>query len=112
MEENTAAVIQPERIFTDVIRAELAEIPEYKYNLKALRETLGVHKGELLRAYASGEIAQLRSLCEWLELTFPEDCRTAIIRHGQERLALEIESLRYALAALIAELQIVTKHGK
>lgn len=104
------------RILSDDQIAGLSLIPDHKLTLKYIYETYGVTKRELLRSYVSMEIenapVNTKDLVQWLELTFPEDIRTAVVRDGQDRLAEmidalagEIFALNVAVTELIAELR-------
>lgn len=120
-DDDTRDVNARPRILSRSTIVYLARVPDHKLTLKFIFEEYGITKRQLLRAYVTGEIEEspepTGTLIQWIDLTFPEDIRTAIIHEGQmqaidgyNRLAEEIRSLNANILALIGQLQIVTKH--
>lgn len=87
----------PGRILSEVQLHQLAQIPDHKLTLRYVEQTFGLTKRDLLRAYVTGEIESspepTKVLIQFLEYTFPEDLRIAIIREGQEAMARAMRSL-------------------
>lgn len=108
------------RYLSDVALHDIARVPDHRLTPKYIFEEFGITKRQLLRAYVTMELEESNeptgTLCQWIERTFSEDLRTAIIAEGQERaidgynnLAAEMNKLNRNILDLVSELKIARK---